>query len=72
MKVPVKVISNETGRVVEGTYTARRILDMYEEELVDDLTKCDCEPIGETNVVDCSCYEEWEDYQLLIGDEITE
>lgn len=64
----IKIIikSNKTGRTVEGEYTAKELLDSYEDEIVEQLTECDCQPIGETNVVECNCCEEWEDYSLDI------
>jgi|GEM_PF-4714966 len=69
MKVPVKITSKVTGRVIESLVSARELLDTYEEVIVQDLTNCECQPVGETNVVDCSCGDEWDDYELLIGDE---
>lgn len=71
MNIPIRVISNKTNRVVEGSFTPRQILNMFDEEdLITNLTMCDCRPIGETNVIECNCEEEWEDYELFIGDEI--
>ena len=62
--------SNITNRVIKSSYTARQLLDFFdEEELVLDMGKCDCQPVGETNVIDCGCYEEWEDYNLTFSDE---
>lgn len=70
MKIPIRVISKVSGKVINGSCSPRKLLDFYEEQLVEYITKCDCSPIGETNVIDCACYEEWEDYDLLIGDEV--
>lgn len=70
MKVPVKITSKITGKVVEALVSVRDLLDTYEDDLVSKLTECDCQPVGETNVVDCNCYDEWDDYELLIGDEV--
>ncbi|MFV1457707.1 acetyltransferase [Bacillus mycoides] len=65
--IPVKIKSNASGRVISGTYTPKQLVDFLgEEELVEDLTKCDCQSIGETNVVECNCESEWEDYELFL------
>ncbi|EKN40692.1 hypothetical protein [Clostridium botulinum] len=61
--------SNITERVIKSTYTGQQLLEMNEEEIVDEMTKCDCKPIGETNTVECNCYEEWQDYTLIVGNE---
>lgn len=72
MLVPVKITSNSSGRTVEGTVTARNLLDLCDEsDLIDKLTACDCQPIGETYVIECNCDEEWMDCEVLIGDEVT-
>lgn len=71
MKIPVRVTSNISSRTVEGTISPRKLLDLCDEsELIIELTKCNCQPIGETNVVDCNCDEEWYDCEVFIGDEI--
>ncbi|MCK2000808.1 acetyltransferase [[Brevibacterium] frigoritolerans] len=72
MNIPIKVKSKKTGRIVEGSFTPRQLLELLDEdELVTKLTMCQCHPVGETNVIECNCDEEWDDYVLLIGDEIT-
>ena len=72
MNIPVVVTSNLSGRVVKSSVTPRELVDIYDESvLVQHLTACDCQPIGETNVVDCNCDEEWMDCVVLIGDEVT-
>lgn len=74
MKIPVKVKSNISGRSVEGYVTPRKLLDLLDEaELIDELISCDCQPVGETYVVECNCDddEEWKDCEVLIGDEVT-
>lgn len=69
--ISVKLISKITNRVIERTYTARQILSFFDEEdLASHASKCDCQPVGETNLVECNCDAEWEDYTLLIGEEL--
>lgn len=63
--VRATLTSRVSGRVIVRSYTPRQILDFLdEEELVSDMTECNCQPIGETNVVECNCDSEWEDYVL--------
>ncbi|WP_255287657.1 hypothetical protein [Bacillus thuringiensis] len=65
--IEVTLKSNVSGRIIEQLYEARQILALHEEELVSEMTSCDCQPIGETNVVECNCDSEWEDYILTLG-----
>lgn len=66
LKVGIEVKSNITGFTVAGEYTFRELLDLSEEDIVDQLTQCDCEPVGETYVVECNCCDMWEDYKFII------
>lgn len=59
--------SNITNRTIKSSYTARQLLDKDEESIVCELTECNCQPVGETNLVECKCDEEWDDYTLVIG-----
>lgn len=71
MLIPVKVKSNITGRIARGSFTARHLLDFLDEdELITNLTMCNCQPIGETNYTECNCGDEWMDCEVWIGDEI--
>lgn len=70
LKIPCKLTSKITGRTIEAHFTPRELLDLYEEQLVEKMSMCNCQPIGESYVYDCACYEEWEDYTLQVGDEI--
>lgn len=71
MDVNVKIQSRISKRVVHATYTGRQLLDDFidEADLIQDATACNCQPIGETYVVDCRCGDEWEDCNVWIGDE---
>ncbi|MFI8680371.1 acetyltransferase [Bacillus thuringiensis] len=63
--VRATLTSRVSGRDIVRSYTPRQILDFLdEEELVADMTECNCQPIGETNVVECNCDSEWEEYVL--------
>lgn len=70
MLITAKVTSKVSNRVVYGIFTARQLLDFLDkDELVTNLTKCNCEPVGETNYTECNCGDEWEDYELVLGDD---
>lgn len=70
MKIPVKIKSLVTGRMVEKVVSPRFLLDVLDEDdLISRLTDCGCQPIGETNTVECNCEEEWVDCEILIGEE---
>jgi hypothetical protein len=60
--------SDITGRVIKKSYTARQLLESDEIEVVQEMSACDCQPIGETNVVECNCDDEWYDYTLIVGE----
>lgn len=66
--VEITLKSKVSGRIIKSSYTARQLLETDEIDIVMDLTKCDCQPVGETNVVECNCDEEWENYELVIGE----
>lgn len=69
--IEVVATSKISNRIVRKLYTARQLLENFsdEEDLVIDMTDCGCQPIGETNVVDCNCDSEWTDYECTIGSE---
>ena len=72
MMIQATVISKITGRTIKNSYTANQLLDDFldRDDLVISMTECDCEPIGETNVVECNCDEEWEDCTLILDEDI--
>ncbi len=71
MIIPIKVKSNISGQTVEGKVTPRKLLELTDEaDLVWELTACNCQPVGETYVIECNCDEEWMDCEVLIADEI--
>lgn len=47
----------DTGQTKIVTLSVEEIQERLEDQLLDELT-CDCEPVGETTVVECGC----EDY----------
>lgn len=57
--VEIKVKSLETGRVKSGKISLVDLFKKWNENIIEDITMCNCEPVGETNLVECGCYEEW-------------
>lgn len=66
MAIKVSVKSKTTGRIAEDLYTPKELLEKSEDEIIEELTMCDCEPDGDSMYTDCSCYEEWGDCELTI------
>lgn len=66
MAIRVTVKSKKIGKIAEDIYTPKELLEKSEDEIVEELTMCDCEPDGDSLYTDCSCYEEWYDYELTI------
>ncbi|MEW5569659.1 hypothetical protein [Rossellomorea marisflavi] len=66
--IEVTLINNKTLQTVSATYTARELVsqggeDLLMENMMENLV-CSCIPIGETNVIECDCWEQWEDCHL--------
>lgn len=66
--IQLTLTSNITNRVIKKSYTARQLLETDEIAVVQEMTDCGCQPVGETYVVDCNCDEEWFDYTLVVGE----
>lgn len=63
--IPVRITSKVSGRVIERAYTAKQLVEfMDEDDMVATMSQCNCQSVGETNVVECNCEDEWEDYML--------
>lgn len=52
-----------SGELKKISLTEIQIQDMLEDDLFDELT-CDCQSIGETNVVECSCESYFDGFAL--------
>lgn len=44
-----------SGEIKTVSLTEKQIQKLLEYELYEEYLKCDCEPVGETNVVECNC-----------------
>ena len=64
--IQATLTSKKSGRIIKKSYTARQLLeDFYgEDDLMVAMTECDCQPVGETYVVECNCYLQWEEWKL--------
>ncbi|MEK3955669.1 MULTISPECIES: acetyltransferase [unclassified Psychrobacillus] len=69
--IQATITSNKTGRVIMKSYSAKQLLDDYcgESDLMVAMTECDCEPTGMLSFVECNCYEEWEEWTLVLKEQ---
>lgn len=58
-----KFIHPKTKDTIYLDICDREIQDILVDELRDRLT-CDCQPVGETNFVECNCYEYLDEFEL--------
>ncbi len=54
----------DTGETITVTLADRKIRE-YMEDDARDLMICGCEPIGETNVVECNCCDHYDKFDLV-------
>lgn len=64
----IKIKSKKTGKEKSIDCTLKELLKNGIDDIVDNLTECDCEPTSESNILECNCYEEWNDIELEIKD----
>lgn len=69
IKVTLKNL--KTGEMLTSHYTARQLLEDHlgEDGLVENMIEnlvCHCSPVGETNVIECGCWDLWEDCELSL------
>ena len=64
--IKVTILSNTSGRTKKATYTATELMQKDEDQIVEEITMCDCQPVGETNNTECNCSDEWDDYEILV------
>ena len=72
--IQVTLKNNKTGESINASYSARDLVshggeDLLIENIIEN-NVCHCNPVGETNVVECSCWEKWEDCTLIFEDEV--
>lgn len=63
-KIKFTVISKVSNRELSAEYTLLELLEKDEETIVEEITVCDCEPVGETYVIECNCCDEWDEYNF--------
>jgi len=54
-----------TGEIRTISLSEKRIQTLLDEYILRDLLVCDCEPIGETNVVECNCSDYLDEFELM-------
>lgn len=58
----------ESGEIKTVTFSAERIQNELEYQIKEELT-CDCEPVGETNVIECNCEDYFCEFELQERDD---
>lgn len=53
------------GNTKEVEISSDIIIERCADEAYELLANCECEPIGETNVIECNCFEDVEDYEIV-------
>jgi len=59
-----------SGEIKIIEFTDKEIQSLLEDELIERASDCDCQPIGETNVVECNCDDYYCDFILQDRDTI--
>lgn len=60
------IYKHPDGKVlISAPYTIEELLDTDEYEIQSNVCTCDCQPIGETNVIECNCEDYYNDFQLI-------
>jgi len=65
MSIIIFQYKNEDGLIEEVPVSYDEIAERMEEFAFEKLCKCECEPVGETNNIECSCSEKYEDFTFL-------
>ena len=66
MQIRVEVKSDITGRVASSVFTLKEIFENCGDDMVEEITRCDCQPSIESNVVECNCDDEWYGYKITL------
>jgi hypothetical protein len=52
-------------KIISSGYTIEEAMEEGLEEIRDKHCRCNCEPTGETNVIECNCEDYYNDFELL-------
>ncbi|WP_303984269.1 hypothetical protein [Niallia circulans] len=71
--IKVTLKNNKTNEEIETYYSIRNLIshggeDLLVENIIEN-NVCHCKPVGEKNVIECNCWEEWEDTTLIIDED---
>lgn len=71
--IKVTLVNNKTNQQIDTYYSVKDLISHGGEEFImENIIEnnvCHCNPVGETNVIECGCWEEWEDTSLVIDEE---
>lgn len=63
--ISVKFVHPVTAEVKTIYLSKSEIQDQLSEFLYEKILECDCEPVGETNVVECGCENYLEEFEMM-------
>lgn len=52
-------------RAITRSFTLEELINCYGEETILESHHCDCQPVGETNVVDCNCDDYYSGFVII-------
>ena len=56
--------NRKNGKIITVTLADRKIRE-YMEDDARELMGCDCQPIGETNFIECNCSDYYDEFDLI-------
>ena len=66
----LKFKHHQSNEIKMLSLSRQQIIDEIGEYQLLDMLECNCEPVGETNVVDCNCGEYFEEFELIAEDDL--
>lgn len=59
------LFANDSGNnVISKPYTIEQIIQKSIDDIWEELEECNCQPVGETNVIECACGDRYADYSF--------
>ena len=58
------IFKHPNGEVKTVRVSMDRIINLIEDELLETVCSCDCQPVGESNFLDCGCWDHYQECRL--------
>jgi len=67
------VFKNENSKevIISQPYTLKQIMDLQVDDIREHSLTCDCQPVGETNVVECNCEDYYDEFEQVAERQFT-